>query len=102
MAKKQSFGDKTSKSQGKGDWKYVKFVKSVQSEKTNQYRFNEQMIRLEGGETLDSALKRMNELKTAQDIEMPTFDEPEEITTSEEKHESIAEAEEDTSDKSSA
>ncbi len=76
MAKKQSFGDKTAKGQAGKDWKYVKYVESVLSEKTGRYRFNERMIRLDGGENLDSALKRMNEFEHAQDIEMPTFEEP--------------------------
>lgn len=76
MVKMQTFGDKAARGQSKKDWKYVKYVESVLSDKTGKYRFNEKMIRLEGGETLDAALKRMNELSHAQDIEMPTFEEP--------------------------
>ncbi len=75
MAKKVTgFASKTVKK--KQDWKYVKFVKSVRSEKTGHWRFNETMVRLNGGETLDAALKRINEEKNALDIEMPVFDEP--------------------------
>ncbi len=60
MAKKQiSFAEKAAKKQGKQDWKFVKYVKSVISEKTGHWRFKENMIRLEGGENLDAALKRM-------------------------------------------
>ena len=58
------------------DVKFVKYVKSVRSEKTGSWRFNETIIRLAGGETLDAALKRQNEEALALDIEMPTFDEP--------------------------
>ncbi len=96
MAKKQTFGDKAAKGQTVKDWKYVKFVESVLSEKTGRYRFNEKMIRLEGGENLDSALKRMNELTHAQDIEMPSFEEAEaavEETVEEEKTEESTEEE---------
>ncbi|NQV38558.1 MAG: hypothetical protein HQ509_11210 [Candidatus Marinimicrobia bacterium] len=56
--------------------KLVKYVKSVRSEKTGHWRFNESMIRLVGGESLDATLKRLGEESMALDIEMPTFDEP--------------------------
>ena len=62
MAKKQkSFADKAAGNQS-GESVYVKYVKSVQSEVTGQWRFNEQMVRMNKGEQLDAALKRMDEV----------------------------------------
>jgi len=76
MAKKQvSFAEKAKRGKQKDDSKFVKYVKSVRSEKTGSWRFNESMIRLRGGETLDAALKRMDVEANALDIEMPTFEE---------------------------
>ena len=50
MAKKQkSFADKAAGSKEK-ESVYVKYVKSVKSEKTGQWRFNEQMVRSKKGE----------------------------------------------------
>ena len=78
MAKKQlSFAEKAAKKKGKSDIKYVKYVNSLKSEKTKQWRFNERMIALEGGESLDAALKRMEEEKNILNIELP---DPIEIT----------------------
>ena len=75
MAKKQkSFADKAS---GKGvdaDSVMVKYVKSVKSEKTGFWRFNEQMIKLRGGENLDAALKRMDEASNLVDIDLSQFE----------------------------
>ena len=75
MAKKQkSFADKAS---GKGvdaDSVMVKYVKSVKSEKTGFWRFNEQMIKLRGGENLDAALKRMDEASNLVDIDLSEFE----------------------------
>jgi len=72
MAKKQlSFAEKAAKKKGKSDIKYVKYVNSLKSEKTKQWRFNERMIALEGGESLDAALKRMEEEKNILNIELP-------------------------------
>ena len=75
MAKKQkSFADKAS---GKGvdaDSVMVKYVKSVKSEKTGFWRFNEQMIKLRGGENLDAALKRMDEASNLIDIDLSEFE----------------------------
>ena len=62
MAKKQkSFADKAAGSKDK-EAVYVKYVKSVKSEKTGKWRFNEQMVRSKKGEQLDVALKRMDEV----------------------------------------
>jgi hypothetical protein len=72
MAKKQlSFAEKAAKKKGKSDVKYVKYVNSLKSEKTGQWRFNERMIGLHGGESLDAALKRIEEEKKLLHIELP-------------------------------
>ena len=75
MAKKQtSFADKAAKHRGKGgEAVYAKYVKSVRSEKTWQWRFNEQMIRMDKGEALDAALKRMDEAANLVDIDLSQF-----------------------------
>ena len=73
MAKKQqSFADKAAGSKGKESI-YVKYVKSVKSEKTGQWRFNEQMVRSKKGEELDVALKRMDEVANLVDIDLSKF-----------------------------
>ena len=75
MAKKQkSFADKASKKGGDADAVMVKYVKSVKSEKTGFWRFNEQMIKLRGGENLDAALKRMDEAVNLVDIDLSKFE----------------------------
>ena len=75
MAKKQlSFAEKAAKKNKKSDIKYVKYVNSVRSEKTGQWRFNERMIGLQGGESLDAALKRIDEEKKLLNIELPDPD----------------------------
>ena len=72
MAKKTlSFAEKAAKKKNKSDIKYVKYVGSVRSEKTGNWRFNERMIGLEGGESLDAALKRIDEQKKLLNIELP-------------------------------
>ena len=75
MAKKQkSFADKA---RGKGDDAdavMVKYVKSVKSEKTGFWRFNEQMVKLRGGEDLNAALKRMDEASNLVDIDLSGFE----------------------------
>ena len=75
MAKKQtSFADKAAKHRGKGgEAVYAKYIKSVRSEKTGQWRFNEQMIRMDKGEALDAALKRMDEAANLVDIDLSQF-----------------------------
>ena len=75
MAKKQkSFADKASRRGDDADAVMVKYVKSIKSEKTGFWRFNEQMIKLRGGENLDSALKRMDEAVNLVDIDLSKFD----------------------------
>ena len=79
MAKKQkSFADKAAGNTS-GDSVYVKYVKSVQSEETGRWRFNEQMIRMNKGEQLDAALKRMDEVANLVDIDLSEFVESEKV-----------------------
>ena len=73
MAKKQkSFADKAA-GNASGDSVYVKYVKSVQSEETGRWRFNEQVVRMNKGEQLDAALKRMDEAANLVDIDLSEF-----------------------------
>jgi len=73
MAKKQkSFADKAAGTKDK-DSVYVKYIKSVKSDKTGQWRFNEQMVRTKKGEPLDAALKRMDEVTNLVDIDLSEF-----------------------------
>ena len=75
MAKKQkSFADKASGKGADADSVMVKYVKSVKSEKTGFWRFNEQMIKLRGGENLDAALKRLDEASNLVDIDLSEFE----------------------------
>ena len=75
MAKKQkSFAEKASSKDGK-DLVYVKYVKSVPSEKEGYWRFNESMVAMEKGSTLDVALKEMEDAANLVDIELPTAEE---------------------------
>ena len=81
MAKKQkSFADKAAGNTS-GDSVYVKYVKSVQSEQTGRWRFNEQMIRMNKGEQLDAALKRMDEVANLVDIDLSEFTESKDDAT---------------------
>ena len=73
MAKKQkSFADKAA-GNASGDSVYVKYVKSVQSEETGRWRFNEQIVRMNKSEQLDAALKRMDEAANLVDIDLSEF-----------------------------
>ena len=73
MAKKQkSFADKAA-GNASGDSVYVKYVKSVQSEETGRWRFNEQIVRMNKGEQLDAALNRMDEAANLVDIDLSEF-----------------------------
>ena len=75
MAKKQkSFADKASGRGAEEKAVMVKYVKSVKSEKTGFWRFNEQMVKLQGGENLDAALKRMDEAENLVDIDLSNFE----------------------------
>ena len=73
MAKKQkSFADKASGNKNK-DSVFVKYVKSIQSEETGGWRFNEQIIQMQKGEQLVAALKRMDEVANLVDIDLSQF-----------------------------
>ncbi len=73
MAKKQkSFADKASGNKNK-DSVYVKYVKSIQSEETGGWRFNEQIIQMQKGEQLSAALKRLDEVANLVDIDLSQF-----------------------------
>ena len=75
MAKKQkSFADKASGRGADADAVMVKYVKSVKSEKTGFWRFNEQMVKLRDGEDLNAALKRMDEASNLVDIDLSAFE----------------------------
>ena len=96
MAKKPlSFAEKAAKKKNKSDIKYVKYVGSVRSEKTGQWRFNERMIGLQGGESLDAALKRIDKEKKLLNIELP---DPDQAQVEKEKVESSAQVESDTTE----
>ena len=73
MAKKQkSFADKASGNKNK-DSVFVKYVKSIQSEETGGWRFNEQIIKMQKGEQLATALKRIDEVANLVDIDLSQF-----------------------------
>ena len=73
MAKKQkSFADKASGNKDK-DMVFIKYVKSVQSDITGRWRFNDQMVKMKKGEQLDVALKRMDEAANLVDIDLSEF-----------------------------
>ena len=73
MAKKQkSFADKASGNKDK-DMVFIKYVKSVQSDITGRWRFNDQMVKMKKGEQLDVALKRMDEVANLADIDLSEF-----------------------------
>ena len=61
VKKTKSFSDKISGKGKEADIVHVKYVKSIRSEKTGYWRFNEKMIAMNDGEDLDTALKRMEE-----------------------------------------
>ena len=71
MAKKQkSFADKASGKGADADSVMVKYVKSIKSEKTGFWRFNETMVKLRGQENLDAALNRINESSNLVNIDL--------------------------------
>ena len=74
MAKQQSFAEKAAKKKKKDLSTYVKYIKSVKSDKTGYWRFNEQMIEVKEGENLDGALKRIDELAQVFDIGNPVVE----------------------------
>ena len=57
MAKKQSFGDKVSKSSEKESLKHVKVIRTFRSKKTNSLKFNEFMLAVHGDKDSNSAVK---------------------------------------------
>ena len=74
MAKKQkSFTDKAAGLKD-ADAVYVKYVKSVKSDKTGAWRFNEKIIKTRKGEQLDAALKRLDEAANLVDIDLSEFE----------------------------
>jgi len=77
MAKGTSFAAKA-KGKKKKSQTLVKFIKSVKSEKTGHWRFNEQMIALEDSENLDGALQRLKDETLALDMELPNPEEKDE------------------------
>ena len=89
MAKKQkSFADKASGKGADADSVMVKYVNSIKSEKTGFWRFNEQMIKLRGGENLDTALKRIDESSNLVDIDLSEFESKAEVSESKAQSES--------------
>ena len=73
MAKKQkSFADKASGNKNI-DSVFVKYVKSIQSEETGGWRFNEQIIQMQKGEQLAAALKRIDQVANLVDIDLSQF-----------------------------
>jgi len=68
MAKKQrGFAQKVGGKKGK-EITQVKLVRSIQSQKTGHWRFNEQMISVEKGETVEAALKRLAKEATVSEM----------------------------------
>ena len=59
MAKKQTFISKLGKE--KKNFKFVKYIQTLPSEKTGHIKFLSRMIRLEENENIDQALKREEE-----------------------------------------
>ena len=78
MAKGTSFAAKA-KGKKKNTQSFVKYVKSVKSEKTGHWRFNEQMIAVNEGENLDDALKRLKKESMALDMKLPVIEDPAEV-----------------------
>ena len=81
MAKQLSFAEKLAKKKKKNLSTYIKYIKSVQSDKKRYWRFNEQMIQVKEGENLDGALKRMEEEAQALDMEMPVDESAADVET---------------------
>ena len=75
MAKKQkSFAEKASSNDGK-EIVHVKYVKSVPSQRKGFWRFNESMIAMEKGQSLDAVLKQIKDEENLVDIVMPLSEE---------------------------
>ena len=56
MAKKQTFGDKTSKASAESK-KYVKVIRSTRGKNTSSLKFNELMLGVKGDKNIDAAVK---------------------------------------------
>ena len=72
-SKRNQDADKASGRGADADVVMVKYVKSVKSEKTGFWRFNEQMVKLRDGEDLNAALKRLDEASNLVDIDLSAF-----------------------------
>jgi len=57
MAKKQTFGDKTSKANAESK-KYVKVIRSIRGKSTNSLKFNEIMLGVKG-DNINAAVKEL-------------------------------------------
>ena len=86
VKKTKSFADKIGGKGKEAGSVHVKYVKSIRSEKTGHWRFNEKMIAMNDGEDLDTALKRMDETaEMMADISMPDATEESVQTTADEE-----------------
>ena len=86
VKKTKSFADKIGGKEKEADSVHVKYVKSIRSEKTGHWRFNEKMIAMNDGEDLDTALNRMDETAEMMvDISMPDTAEEGVQTTADEE-----------------
>jgi len=86
VKKTKSFADKIGGKGKEAGSVHVKYVKSIRSEKTGHWRFNEKMIAMNDGEDLDTALKRMDETaEMMADISMPDTAEEGVQTTADEE-----------------
>lgn len=76
MVKKRSFAEKAMKVRQKQAFSMVKYVKATVSEKTGHTRFQETMVKVPTGMTLDAYLKQEKEGKGKKaEIEKATGDE---------------------------
>ena len=86
VKKTKSFADKIGGKGKEAGSVHVKYVKSIRSEKTGHWRFNEKMIAMNDGEDLDTALNRMDETaEMMADISMPDTAEEGVQTTADEE-----------------
>lgn len=105
MAKKRSFAEKAAKAQRKQAFSLVKYVRASVSEKTGHYRFQETMLKVPTGMTLDQFLAQGGKAKAEQDERAETEQahepKPEADLKEEEKAEEKVEAESKTKEASS-
>ena len=78
MAKKQTFTSKLGKDAKNS--KFVKYIKSVTSEDSDNIKFIDSMVRLDDNENIDQALKRMEE-EASVTLAFGQDSEPEEAVT---------------------